>query len=171
MHARIGRRGRRREARGAAAVEFALVLLPLLLIVFGIIDYGLYFSNSISVRQSVREVARQAAVGNYAAPAGCTASTQVERLVCRSNQEAGALAGTAYSKVIVPASWGRGSSLVVCTQVRNTGTTGFVPLPASGYVRSRVQMSIEADTSDVPAPSGTTTSDALPAGGSWSWCG
>jgi Flp pilus assembly protein TadG len=166
----IVRSDRARGARGAAAVEFALVLLPLMLIVFGIIDYGLYFNNSVSVRQGVREVARQIVVANYSTPAACATGTQVERLVCKSNLEVGALAGTAYSKIIVPTTWARGSAVIVCSQVKNTGTTGFVPLPADGYVRSRVQMSIEADPIDAPAPTGSTASDPLPAGGSWSWC-
>jgi hypothetical protein len=141
-----------------------------MLIVFGIIDYGLYFNNSVSVRQGVREVARQIVVANYSTPAECAAATQVERLLCKSDLEAGSIAGTAYSKIIVPASWARGSTLIVCSQVKNTGTTGFVPLPADGYVRSRVQMSIESDASDAPAPTGSTASDTLPTGGSWSWC-
>ena len=78
----------------------------------------------------------------------------MDQLVCSSDKSVGAIAGTAYSKVVMPATWARGNALVVCSQVKNTGTTGFVPLPASGYVRSRVQMSIEAD---VPQPTGATT--------------
>jgi Flp pilus assembly protein TadG len=160
------RRARARGERGAAAVEFALVLPFLLLVVFGIIDYGLYFNNSINVRQGVREAARQAVVGTYSST-GCTTGTQMQQLVCTSDKSVGAIAGTAYSKVVMPATWARGNPLIVCSQVKNTGTTGFVPLPASGYVRSRVQMSIEAD---VVQPTGATTSETLPAGGSWAWC-
>lgn len=160
------RRVRPRGERGAAAVEFALVFPFLLVIVFGIIDFGLYFNNSINVRQGVREAARQAVVGQYSST-GCTTGTQMDQLVCSTDKSVGAVAGTAYSKVVMPATWARGNALVVCSQVKNTGTTGFVPLPASGYVRSRVQMSIEAD---VPQPTGATTGETLPAGGTWAWC-
>ena len=45
----------RRGSRGAAAVEFALVVPILFLLVFGIIDYGLYFSNSLATRQATRD--------------------------------------------------------------------------------------------------------------------
>lgn len=52
-----------REDRGAAAVEFALVLLPLLYIVFGIIQYGLYFWAYQGGSDVTRSAARVAAVG------------------------------------------------------------------------------------------------------------
>ena len=48
---------------GAAAVEFALVLVLFLTLVFGIIQYGLYFFQSQSVSSTAREASRLAAVG------------------------------------------------------------------------------------------------------------
>ena len=53
--------GPRRDS-GATAVEFALVAPILLLLVFGIIEYGLWFSDSLATRQGVREAARQGVV-------------------------------------------------------------------------------------------------------------
>lgn len=53
---------RRRDARGAAAVEFALILPVLMLIVFGIINYGDMLSVRQSVSQAASEGARAAAV-------------------------------------------------------------------------------------------------------------
>ncbi len=50
---------------GAAALEFALVVPVLLILVFGIIDYGLYFSNTLGARSGVREAARQGVVENF----------------------------------------------------------------------------------------------------------
>ena len=44
--------------RGAAAVEFALVLLPLMLIVLGTIDWGYYFYVRQCVTDAVRAGAR-----------------------------------------------------------------------------------------------------------------
>ena len=53
---------RRTSDRGAAAVEFALILFPLMLIVFGIINYGDLLSVRQSVSQAASEGARAAAV-------------------------------------------------------------------------------------------------------------
>ena len=44
--------------RGAAAVEFALMLPVLLLIVFGIIDFGRALNAQITITQAAREGAR-----------------------------------------------------------------------------------------------------------------
>lgn len=52
----------RRSERGAAAVEFALVVPLLLLLVFGIISYGVMLTVRQSVSQAAAEGARAAAV-------------------------------------------------------------------------------------------------------------
>jgi hypothetical protein len=56
----------RRRDRGAAAVEFALVLPVLLIIVFGIIDFGRMLNAKITLTEAAREGARAAAVGTAA---------------------------------------------------------------------------------------------------------
>ncbi|MFW6776249.1 TadE/TadG family type IV pilus assembly protein [Nocardioides sp. CPCC 205120] len=62
---RDGRTGR--DQRGAAAVELALVLPILLLLVFGIIAYGYMLSFRGSMSQAAAEGAREAAVNVNAA--------------------------------------------------------------------------------------------------------
>ncbi len=61
-------RARRRDDRGAVAVEFALVFPLLVLIVFAIIQYGFYFWGMQGGSAAAREAARKAAVG---APTSC----------------------------------------------------------------------------------------------------
>jgi Flp pilus assembly protein TadG len=56
------RRATRPDTRGAAAVEFALILPVLMLIVVGIINYGDMLSVRQSVSQAASEGARAAAV-------------------------------------------------------------------------------------------------------------
>jgi len=55
---------------GSSAVEFAFVMTPLLMIVFGIMQYGLYFWAMQGGADAGRQAARLAAVGN---PASCSA--------------------------------------------------------------------------------------------------
>ena len=51
-----------RAERGAAAVEFALVVIPLLIVVGGIVNFGVAFSNQISLDNAVRQAARASVV-------------------------------------------------------------------------------------------------------------
>lgn len=60
------RRDLRRSEGGAALVEFALVVPILLLVVFGIINFGFVFGQKLSLNQSVREGARLAVVDQTA---------------------------------------------------------------------------------------------------------
>jgi Flp pilus assembly protein TadG len=56
-------RGRKARDRGTAVVEFALVLPVLLLIVFGIIDFGRALNAQITLTEAAREGVRLAALG------------------------------------------------------------------------------------------------------------
>jgi len=60
-----------RDDSGASAVEFALIVPLLLLIVFGIINFGILFSQQITINNGVREGARRAVVADPAAPRSC----------------------------------------------------------------------------------------------------
>ncbi len=66
---------RRRDEGGATAVEFALVLVPMLVIVFGLIQYGLYFYSAQTGSNTVNATARQLSVGN------CQASGALQSFV------------------------------------------------------------------------------------------
>jgi Flp pilus assembly protein TadG len=81
-------RGRRRRAklsslvcdrRGATAVEFSLVALPLLFMLFAIIELGLIFVLSLNLSNATTTVAREIRVGEMVAPgATATASSGVQ---------------------------------------------------------------------------------------------
>jgi Flp pilus assembly protein TadG len=51
--------------QGQAAVEFALVLPILVLLLFGIIQLGIVFNDYLSVTDAVRAGSRKAAVGRF----------------------------------------------------------------------------------------------------------
>jgi Flp pilus assembly protein TadG len=56
------RLGRVRGDRGAQAVEFALVSVPLLTILYGLIAFGFAINQEITATQLAREAARSAAI-------------------------------------------------------------------------------------------------------------
>lgn len=58
------RRVIRRDESGAVAIEFALVVPVLILIVFGIINFGFVFSQQSTLNNAVREGARRAVVND-----------------------------------------------------------------------------------------------------------
>ncbi|HEY5202892.1 MAG TPA: TadE/TadG family type IV pilus assembly protein [Acidothermaceae bacterium] len=174
-HARVQRRD-----SGAAAVEFALVLPILLLIVFGIIDYGLYFGNSLDTRSGVATVTRQAVVNNFdttcPVPVGFALGSDSGYLACMVEARTDPLGGTTFVKVILPTDpasnktgWYEGESVVVCEATVAVGVTGYVPLPTNGVIRVRLVSQIEQHPMDATQPD-VGGSDATPPGGWDSWC-
>ncbi len=57
-----GSRRRRRREHGAVAVEFALVVPLLLVLLFGIVDVGIVLAQQLSLSNSARQAARFAVV-------------------------------------------------------------------------------------------------------------
>ncbi len=54
-----------RNQKGATAVEFALILPILVMMLFGIFQFGIVYNNWIALTHAAREGARLAAVGAY----------------------------------------------------------------------------------------------------------
>jgi len=85
----VSKRFIRSSSKGQSLVEFSLALPVLLLLVFGIIDFGLGIKSYISLTNAVREGARYAAVGNAAGTAldcdGVTSDTVYGRVCYTAN--------------------------------------------------------------------------------------
>ncbi len=64
----------RRNEDGAAAVEFALVLPVLILLVFGIIEFGFVFNRWLGVTHAAREGVRSLSLGDPDAETDAEAS-------------------------------------------------------------------------------------------------
>jgi hypothetical protein len=157
--------------RGAAAVEFALVMPILAALFLGIVDYGVWFSDSLSVRQGVREGARQAAVQQFDSCAGNSA----QKTACMTKSRVSAIGGTTYVKVLplttagAPGgSWIKGNSVLVCVITKETGLTGFTPMPHKGLLSNKVSFRIEQ--SEPGTPGSSTFQDSPPTGANWAWC-
>ena len=167
---------------GAAAVEFALVLPVLVLILFGIIDYGLYFSNTLSAQSGVQTAARQATVGALVPCSSSQtplagASPQVAELMCMVKANTGSITGTSFVGVIFPGTdptttgWFPGQELIVCEVIDVQGLTGYVPLPRHAgqvAIRSKVVTQIQSFPMTQQVADKTTMEGSPPGG--WGWC-
>ena len=138
---------------------------PLLfLMMFGTIQYGLYFFDAHGTRVGVRETARLGVVKTFPACPG--AGTDWQKLQCATKAQIDPITGPVYVKVSAPDGWEKGKPLVVCAMVKSSGAIGLLPMPAGGLITSKTQMSIEVEG----APTGVPVQDNPPAGASWSWC-
>ena len=154
-----------RSQRGAAAVEFALVAPLLFLILFGTIQYGLYFFDAQGTRNGVREAARLGVVKTFSA---CDSeSADLAKLRCTTKELIDPLTGPIAVKIHAPQGWTKGKPLIVCAMVRSNGAVGLLPMPNDGLITSKTQMSIEQD---IPAVTPTTSADAALTNANWNWC-
>lgn len=71
--------------RGAAIVEFGIVAPLLLILLFGVVEFGLLFGKKLDVSQGAREGARLAAV-NYQATTSSSGATQASEIVAATCQ-------------------------------------------------------------------------------------
>jgi Flp pilus assembly protein TadG len=184
MIARPARRRSQRSDAGASAVEFALLAPVLFLVLFGIIDYGIWFSDSISARQAVRDGARRGVVENFGScsPAATGTSADLHSLACTINAAMEPISGTTYVRVSIAKSpadpsqnpptvkWSDPqSTLRVCAMTKHTNLLPLVPFPSDGISRTRVDMPIE-QAIGANAATRTSYADNPPAGSDWSWC-
>jgi Flp pilus assembly protein TadG len=131
---------RRRDEGGAAAVEFALVLIPLLYLVFALVQYGWYFYAMQSGSSAVGDAARRIAVGN------CQTLAQAQTLIYNdlgaattASSSSGVTTTVTYTKadgsgsVSAPGEVG-GAVTVTATFPTLNMHFPFIPVPNSGSV-------------------------------------
>ena len=123
-----GRCGGDRE-RGAAAVEFALICIPLLIIVFGLIQYGLYFWSAQTGSNTVHSAARQLSVGN------CDTAAELDAFVD------GKLGGAAVGAADVDRAYHDVDGTLLADQT-----------PVNAVVGGTVVLTIEFDTANLNFP-------------------
>jgi Flp pilus assembly protein TadG len=171
---------RARGESGASMVELAIILPIFLLLVFGVIQFGITYNNMITIRQGTREAARQGAVGNFGSTTSCSLtgvtgspSSDVQKLMCLAKQQIGLNYGNTRVKVLsgsadftADGTFQKGESLIVCVEYPVDAMAKFVsPVLGGATLKSKTSMRIETSYS-----SAQTGGQETPKSGSWSWC-
>jgi Flp pilus assembly protein TadG len=134
---------RQRDELGVAALEFALVftfiLAPLL---FGTLEYGLYFWGQSSANAAVREGARRSSVGDYADCGSFRSlvALQSGSAVKTSDTIRRTFATAAGVSVATPEV---GDIMTVSVSFQAV-PVGFFPLPNGGAITSDVSSRVES---------------------------
>ena len=136
--------------RGAVAVEFAIVLIPLLVLVLGTIQYGYYFFTAQSASSAARETARRLSVGDCQDPADALAYARRQANnktltlafgTADPSSDSGIASGTAGT---LP---DPGDQLRVVVEA-DGGIIGFVPMPNGGKVQRVTDTRVEDSTEE-----------------------
>ncbi|MEX0791376.1 MAG: TadE/TadG family type IV pilus assembly protein [Actinomycetota bacterium] len=152
-------------------MEMALVLPVLVLIVAGIIDFGLVFNDLMALRQGLGAGVRQGVVAQAGTNSSCTltgaaaANTETKKLMCLTKSLVALDQTNTRTMVSFPGSKTKGGSLILCAQTPlESATTIFDPI-LDGALKAKVHMRIEQDLSGF----GSASESAL-SGSDWSWC-
>jgi hypothetical protein len=151
-----------RDGRGATLVEVAIVTPLLMLLVFGIIEFGLAYFDNQSINHGVREAARHGIVLDFEGGVGACASESSDgnKLAC----QAGHLIDIDGIGVRVIGGGSEiGDPLTVCAAVAYDALTGYLnPFLNNRVLDSSVTMRLEqeatgslsgtwGDSSNIPA--------------------
>jgi len=133
----------------------------------GTIDFGMTFNDYNSVRQGVREGARQVVVANWDV-SGCTTGSSSERSVCLTKDRIGLDASRTRVRIKLNGTYKTGDPITVCSMYRAKSTTGmFSAILDSKVLTSKISMRLEQI--DDAKPITDLAETPLP-GQSWSWC-
>jgi TadE-like protein len=148
------------------------MVLPLFVgLLMGFIDFGLSLNNISSVRQAVREGARDVAVGDpgdavctLTAPSTPIPAPKTKTLLCGIKKQ---VPGSEIRlKLAYPDGAISGKKGLICAQYQVTSATGFYrALVKDTVTKVRTQMRIERVEPNLDAFSETSL-----AGQDWAWC-
>jgi hypothetical protein len=140
----------------------------LFLLLFGIIDYGLFFADDLGLRDGARLSARRGSLGDFGTAATCTdptgtprlgnsptlaawtVSAQLRSLACTAVNEASPVSGQVWVRIMLldarnaEASSETAVSLRICLIEKHEGLLPLIPLPGGGVDRAKVQIMFES---------------------------
>jgi Flp pilus assembly protein TadG len=175
------RERRARGERGAALVELAIILPIFVVLVFGLLEFGITYNSYIALRQGTREAARQGAVGNFGSTTTCSLTgltgsptTDVQKLMCLAKSQTGLSFANTRVKVLsgnadftTAGTFTKGDSLIVCTEYPVDAAAKIVsPLLGGAILKTKTSMRIETNYSVTE----TGGQESALGGGDWSWC-
>lgn len=136
------RKRRAANERGATAVEFALVMLPLVVLTFGLVQYSLYFWAMQGGSDIARSAARTASVGT---PADC--ATFRSKIATQVNNLAGsgstAIVKRSYTKQS-PSEVQVGDTVTVTVSFKSVDLHfPFIPFIHNGRVTSTAESRVD----------------------------
>lgn len=94
-------------------VEFALVLPILLLLIMGIIQFGIVFSHYVTLTDAVRAGARQAAVSRTLSDPVAATETRVKQSAAGLKESSLVITVTPYDPTDGTATWAQGGDVTV----------------------------------------------------------
>ena len=128
-----------RREDGASAVEFALILIPLSLLLLGTIQYAWYFFVMQSTSSAAREGARRVVVGECWGSSPLTTFVKSQApMVTRASHTPGS-AGLASTAAPI-------GSMVTVTVEADGEIIGFLPMPNGGQVQRVFKARLEDKT-------------------------
>ena len=125
-------RRRRDDQGGAAAVEFALVMIPFFVLIFGLIEYGWYFYVGQNSSGAASTLARKLEVGDcWATPLtfAQAQSAQVTAVTTNPSATSAPAPGTSFT----------------VTLTANAKLLSFLPVPNDGIITRTVSAQVEDD--------------------------
>ena len=159
-----GKPVRGRGESGVGLVEMAIVVPLLLVLIFGMIDFGIFLYRDIGLTQAVREAGRQGAVAKYdGGNVACSAGTPTANLVCLTKQRSG-LSGVKVH-VIAPSNT-VGSMFALCASYQSNAITGLTAPFLPKHIHVETIMRLE----QAPTNGLTTGGDPDPEANNWSSC-
>jgi hypothetical protein len=154
------------DEKGGALVEVAIAFPLLALLLFGLVEFGIFINHNISESHGVREGARQAVVANYSGGAAGCSGTPNAQILCFTKNRIGL--DTVAVQVLVPNGVAIGNEIAVCASTPTASITGLMKafLPKFGHAETKMRIEQLPPQGQTLAPGG----DPALSGDDWSWC-